>query len=107
MATILVVDDDPSVGSSLKDTLERAGHTALVASSVTEGMAVLAAAARDDLQLLALPSLNVAEAERVLIRRALEATNQNRTRAAGLLGISVRTLRNKLNARKDATRASP
>jgi DNA-binding NtrC family response regulator len=46
-----------------------------------------------------LHSLNVQEAERVLIRHALDAASQNRTRAAALLGISVRTLRNKLNGR--------
>jgi DNA-binding NtrC family response regulator len=45
-----------------------------------------------------LTTLNVADAERVLIQQALEATENNRTRAAELLGISVRTLRNKLNA---------
>jgi DNA-binding NtrC family response regulator len=44
-----------------------------------------------------LATLNVAEAERVLIQRALEETDNNRTRAAELLGMSVRTLRNKLN----------
>ncbi|MEX1182138.1 MAG: sigma-54 dependent transcriptional regulator [Gemmatimonadota bacterium] len=44
------------------------------------------------------PSLNLQEAERALIQRALAATNQNRTRAAELLGIGVRTLRGKLNA---------
>ena len=50
---------------------------------------------------LELPSLNVADAERVLIQRALIASRQNRTRAAELLGISVRTLRNKLNVRPE------
>jgi len=44
-----------------------------------------------------LPSLDLAEIEKVAIQRALLATNHNRTRAAALLGISVRTLRNKLN----------
>ncbi len=57
------------------------------------------AATADGLQSghIALNSLNVAEAERVLIQHALEAAGNNRTRAAELLGISVRTLRNKLN----------
>src|SRR5690348_5638422 len=44
-----------------------------------------------------LDSLNVADAERRLIERALQASNGNRTRAAELLGMSVRTLRHKLN----------
>jgi len=44
-----------------------------------------------------LTSLNIDEAERALILRALEVTKNNRTRTAQLLGISVRTLRNKLN----------
>ena len=45
-------------------------------------------------------SLNVNDAEAKLIERALEVANGNRTRAADLLGISVRTLRNKLNGTK-------
>ena len=44
-----------------------------------------------------LDSFDVKEAEAVLIEKALEETGNNRTRAAELLGISVRTLRNKLN----------
>jgi DNA-binding NtrC family response regulator len=44
-----------------------------------------------------LTSLDVSEAEARLIERALEVSKGNRTRAAELLGISVRTLRNKLN----------
>jgi DNA-binding NtrC family response regulator len=44
-----------------------------------------------------LSTLNVAEAEWALIQRALELTKNNRTKTAELLGISVRTLRNKLN----------
>ncbi len=46
---------------------------------------------------LTLLSLNVADAEGALIARALEQAAGNRTKAAELLGISVRTLRNKLN----------
>ncbi|MEX2182492.1 MAG: sigma-54 dependent transcriptional regulator [Gemmatimonadaceae bacterium] len=44
-----------------------------------------------------LQSLNVADAQTKLIAAALERTGGNRTRAAELLGISVRTLRTKLN----------
>jgi DNA-binding NtrC family response regulator len=47
--------------------------------------------------MVALRSLNIADAEAALIERALAVTRNNRTRAAELLGISVRTLRNKLN----------
>ena len=54
--------------------------------------------ATDDGVLVKLRSLNVEEAERHLITKALETAGGNRTRAADLLGISVRTLRNKLNA---------
>jgi DNA-binding NtrC family response regulator len=44
-----------------------------------------------------LTSLDVNEAEKILIQEALKRANDNRTRAAEMLGISVRTLRNKLN----------
>jgi len=40
--------------------------------------------------------MTVAEVERKLIEKTLEYTNQNRTHAADMLGISIRTLRNKL-----------
>ena len=38
----------------------------------------------------------VDEAERLLILRTLEATGQNKTRAAEILGMSLKTLHNKL-----------
>ncbi|HEX8811715.1 MAG TPA: helix-turn-helix domain-containing protein, partial [Terracidiphilus sp.] len=38
----------------------------------------------------------VDEAERMLILRTLEATGQNKTRAAEILGVSLKTLHNKL-----------
>ncbi|MBI1820269.1 MAG: sigma-54-dependent Fis family transcriptional regulator [Nitrospirae bacterium] len=43
----------------------------------------------------------VREAERALILETLEKTKANRTHAAKLLGVSIRTLRNKLNEYRD------
>jgi DNA-binding NtrC family response regulator len=48
---------------------------------------------RDGLQV----GMTVAEAEKKLILKTLEHCSQNRTKAADMLGISIRTLRNKLN----------
>ena len=41
--------------------------------------------------------LTVADMEKQLILKTLEHCNQNRTKAAEILGISIRTLRNKIN----------
>ena len=49
----------------------------------------------------AVDSFNLDELERQAIQRALTATGGNRTRAAKLLGISERTLRNKLNGPRE------
>ena len=43
------------------------------------------------------PGTTVAEAEKQLILKTLESCGQNRTKAAAMLDISIRTLRNKLN----------
>ena len=61
------------------------------------GSAARAAAGTEDDDAIMLRSLDLQEAEDVLIQRALKAAANNRTRAAELLGINVRTLRNKLN----------
>jgi DNA-binding NtrC family response regulator len=49
-----------------------------------------------------LTTLNIDEAEAALVERALERTKGNRTRAAELLGVSDRTLRNKLSKQRAA-----
>lgn len=46
------------------------------------------------------PGMTIHDAEKMLIIKTLEHTSQNRTHAAKLLGISIRTLRNKLNEYK-------
>jgi DNA-binding NtrC family response regulator len=50
-----------------------------------------------DSELQLKPGLSVAEAEKRLIFETLRSTVNNKTKAAELLGISIRTLRNKLN----------
>jgi DNA-binding NtrC family response regulator len=47
---------------------------------------------------IALPTLNLRAADEALVREALRVSNNNRTHAAALLGIGVRSLRKKLNA---------
>jgi len=50
-------------------------------------------------------SLSLREMEQKFISRALEKTQGNRTHAARILGISIRTLRNKLNEYKKGLKA--
>lgn len=52
-----------------------------------------------------LASLSLRDMEEKLIRQALEKTSGNRTHAAKILGISIRTLRNKLNEYKQGLSA--
>lgn len=66
-------------------------------TSGSSAMPMLPAAVVDPEGGIVLHTLDVGEAEAVLIQHALAAAGNNRTRAAELLGISVRTLRNKLN----------
>jgi DNA-binding NtrC family response regulator len=51
------------------------------------------------------PVLNIAELEKQAIKAALQETAGNRTKAAELLGISIRTLRNKLQEYREAGEA--
>jgi len=50
-----------------------------------------------DASIVAVPvGTTVDEAERMLILRTLEVTGQNKTRAAEILGVSLKTMHNKL-----------
>jgi len=77
---------EPERGAAARRRPEGSSAGSTPAATVPEGAVVLT-------------SLDVGEAEQALIDRALVVTHGNRTRAAKLLGISVRTLRNKLNPR--------
>ena len=57
--------------------------------------------------MLLTPGMTVDEAETRLIRLTLEHTRENKTRAAEILGISLKTLHNKLNRLKAQEAAAP
>ena len=65
---------------------------------LNEGAAALPAAS------LGKPSISVREMERALIMETLQAMHGNRTQAAKVLGISLRTLRNKLREYQGGSR---
>ncbi len=58
-------------------------------------------AVAEDMSVDFAPGMSLSEVEKRLILQTLELTAQNRTRAAQMLGISIRTLRNKLNEYKE------
>jgi DNA-binding NtrC family response regulator len=66
-------------------------------AAVATGSAPAATLDDDEAPFAPAPVLNLRELERITIERALVTTGGHRTRAAELLGISERTLRNKLN----------
>jgi DNA-binding NtrC family response regulator len=106
----VILSHDPVLQPHLFDQ-ERGMHAAsLVHQVLQRTMPYAQPALNVGLQSMSVPStgimlttLNVEEAERALIKRALEVTGGNRTRTAELLGISVRTLRNKLNGPQRVT----
>lgn len=85
----------------LRNVLERAAiaadHGSIGRQHLPEGFARGPVAKTDELSSLRFPpGTTVEAAERELILQTLHATNQNKTRAADLLGISLKTLHNKL-----------
>jgi DNA-binding NtrC family response regulator len=94
-----------SVSAAYQSELDWSGSLT-VAPGVAED-AVLGAAAGEDPAVLPLtppagPIFAIAELEKNAIHAALQQTAGNRTQAATLLGISIRTLRNKLQEYRDA-----
>jgi two-component system response regulator FlrC len=59
----------------------------------------------EDTKLSFMPTVSLKEMEKKVIFSALDQTDGNRTRAADILGISVRTLRNKLNEYREKMEA--
>jgi DNA-binding NtrC family response regulator len=71
--------------------------TAAEASGPAGGVAAAAQAARDDERTVRVAvGTTVDEAERQLILKTLHSTHNNKTRAAEILGITTKTLQNKL-----------
>jgi DNA-binding NtrC family response regulator len=96
--------DWPGNGRELRNTVERAvilcpDGAPLDAGHLPRGFGKGHAPAAQALDASMVPihvGSSVDEAERLLILRTLEATGQNKTRAAEILGLSLKTLHNKL-----------
>lgn len=92
----------PGNARELRNVLERAvilcGEGPIQMSHLPAGFAGMPVtrAPNADGGVTLVPGMTVEEAERELIRITLEHAQQNRTRAAAMLGISVKTLFNKL-----------
>ncbi len=79
----------------LENVIERA--VLITKDSVINGDSIRFEAESFGLDMDFVPGMSLSEVEKRLILQTLELTAQNRTRAAQMLGISIRTLRNKLN----------
>ncbi|MGO8756921.1 MAG: sigma-54-dependent transcriptional regulator [Terracidiphilus sp.] len=94
----------PGNGRELRNTIERAvilcpDGAPLDAGHLPPGFGKdqsASVALADGNAILVRVGATVDEAERLLILRTLEATGQNKTRAAEILGVSLKTLHNKL-----------
>jgi len=65
----------------------------LEGSEIPAGDVAIAAVDRDQLR----PGLSLENMERRLLKMTLDATGGNRSRAAEMLGVSLRTVRNKIH----------
>jgi len=88
----------PGNVSELENVIERA-------VALSEGPILQASSiefSRVESQVLPPMGTTLSDMERKLILQTLQLTQQNKTRAAQILGISIRTLRNKLNEYREA-----
>jgi len=95
-AAQLQVHDWPGNVRELENVMRQA---LALASGMTLGPQVLegiSGPARDDKTAALKPGLTLQAMERQLLETTLEATQGNRTRAADLMGVSLRTVRNKI-----------
>jgi DNA-binding NtrC family response regulator len=100
----LMAFDWPGNARELRNVIERAvilcpDGAPLDAGHLPPGFAMTQAPAAQSIGAGVVPvrvGSTVDEAERMLIVRTLEATGQNKTRAAEILGVSLKTLHNKL-----------
>ncbi|MEO7965235.1 MAG: sigma 54-interacting transcriptional regulator, partial [Gemmatimonadaceae bacterium] len=98
----VILSHDAELPAHLFDQQRTGGTNALIQQAMqrsreSAGLDAVSEAPATPPNGIVLNTLNVEEAEKALIKRALELTRGNRTKTADLLGISVRTLRNKLN----------
>jgi DNA-binding NtrC family response regulator len=97
---ILLAHPWPGNVRELRNTLERAvivcDADLIAPQHLPPGLTHAAAGAETDAVTFQV-GVTVEEAERALILKTLAVVGNNRTRAAGILGISVKTLHNKLN----------
>ncbi len=103
MLELLKAHNWPGNGRELRNTIERAAilcpdNTPLEADHLPQwfGKDQAQGASSDSSTITVHVGATVDEAERLLILRTLEATAQNKTRAAEILGVSLKTLHNKL-----------
>jgi two-component system response regulator FlrC len=88
----------PGNVSELENVIERA--VALSEAPVLEESVI--EFSQMEAQVLPTVGTKLSDMERKLIFQTLQLTQQNKTRAAQILGISIRTLRNKLNEYREA-----
>jgi two-component system, response regulator FlrC len=93
----------PEIGTDAISAPDRAGFEEARSASPAAARAALAA----DKVTRALVGRTVADVERDLILETLKHCRGNRTHASNILGISIRTLRNKLNEYAGAGVAVP